>query len=495
MPSTLGINVGTTAVEAIICDDAHRIVSSGGRGYDLISQPGGRVEQDAEELWRATVAAAREALKGAAGDEVKAVSLSTQGGTLILTDAQGVPVRNAISWLDQRAVEQAAQMVRKLGHEFFYHKTGLRLFGGLPFLQLLWLQKNEPDTYAKAARFLTVTDFLNLRLTGRAAVDPSNAALSTLFDVVKREWSKDLLSVAGASRERLAEVVESGMPIGTLTKKAAKELGLSTGVVVVSGGLDQCCAAFGAGAFDIDDCLLSCGTAWSLFFTVDRLLFDLAKRLFPGPHVLPDRLGLMTSIPAAGAVLEWFKDNFGTPAEDFFARCDDAASSLPPGSGNLLFFPHFLGATRPTARGAIVGLTLSHDDSAVYRSIMEGIAFEAAWRIQEITSLGARTSRLKMIGGGARSRLWPQIVSDVTGLPVGLPGRSENAALGAALLAAVGVGVFSSPKEAYSGFASREELISPDGESRRRYADLYELYRKTFEAIQAPLKSLAASKL
>ena len=495
MPLALGIDVGTTAAKATICDDSHNLISSGTCKYELISHPGGRVEQDPEDLWKGAVAAAREALKGVPAKQVKALSLSTQGGTLILTDAHGAPIRNAISWLDQRAIRQAAKMIQKLGHEFFYHKTGFRLFGGLPFLQLLWLQENEPENFSSAARFLTVADFMNLRLTGRAAVDPSNAALSTLLDVVKCEWSEDLLSVIGISADKLADLVDSGAIIGKLKKKSAEELGLSRDVLVSSGGLDQYCAALGAGAFNLGDCLLSCGTAWALLFTVDRLVFDVTKHLFPGPHVLADRFGLMTSIPTAGAVLEWFRDNFGTPGEDYFRRHDEAASSLPPGSRKLLFFPHFIGAATPTARGAIVGLTLSHDDSAIYRSIMEGITFEAAWRIEEIAELDVKATRLKMIGGGSHSRLWRKMVADVTGLPVVLPGREETAALGAALLAAMGVGMFSSAEEAYSGFASQEEIVSPDEEAHRRYADLFHVYRKAFEAMQDPLKSLAAIEM
>ena len=221
MPLALGIDVGTTAAKATICDDSHNLISSGTCKYELISHPGGRVEQDPEELWKGAVAAAREALKGVPAKQVKALSLSTQGGTLILTDAHGAPIRNAISWLDQRAIRQAANMIQKLGHAFFYHKTGFRLFGGLPFLQLLWLQENEPENFSSAARFLTVADFMNLRLTGRAAVDPSNAALSTLLDVVKCEWSEDLLSVIGISTDKLADLVDSGAIIGTLKKKSA----------------------------------------------------------------------------------------------------------------------------------------------------------------------------------------------------------------------------------------------------------------------------------
>ncbi len=495
MPLALGIDVGTAAATAVVCDDSHNIVSTGTCEYELLQLPAGGLEQDAEDLWNGATEATRRALAAVSTRDVRAISLSTQGGTLIPTDAHGRPVTNAISWLDQRAIQQAANMSRKLGHEFFYHRTGFRLFGSLPFLQLLRLKKVEPATYAKAAKFLTVADFLNFRLTGRPLIDPSNAAVSTLFDIVRRDWSKELLAVAGITEDRLADVVDSGVPIGKLTRNAASELGLSSDVVVVSGGLDQYCAALGAGAFNPGDCLLSSGAAWALLFTSERLIFDLNKHLFPGPHVLPGRFGVMTSIPAAGVVLDWFKENFGTPDDDFFTLSDQEAASVPPGSHKLLFFPHFIGAPTLAARGAVVGLTLAHDAPSIYRSILEGIAYEAAWRISQLAAVGLRASRLKMIGGGARSRLWQRILCDVSDLPLSAPSHVEAPALGAALLAAIGVGIFSSPEEAYSGFASREKLITPDEEAHGAYAPLFSLYRKAFDEMQGPLKSLAALKL
>jgi len=496
MPLVLGIDVGTTAARATICDGSHNIVSSGSSSYGLIPKPDGRVEQDAEELWKAAVAAARQALQAVPTGDVKALSLSTQGGTLIPADKDGSPLRNAISWLDQRAVAQAATMAKRIGHEFFYRKTGFRLFGGLPFLQILWIRDNEPDLFKSAARFLTVAGFLNMRLTGRPVTDPTNASLSSIYDIVSRQWSPDLLGILGISEDRLASLAESGTPIGKLKPKAAQDLGLPKTVLVVSGGLDQYCAALGAGAFNLGDCLLSCGTAWALLFTVERLLFDVTKHLFPGPHLLPDRLGLMTSIPTAGAVLEWLKENFGGKAgEDFFQRCDEAASDLPPGSQKLLFFPHFIGAITPTARGAIFGMTLTHDDRAIYRAILEGIAFEARWRIEEIASLGVQAKRLTMIGGGARSPLWRKIVADLTGLPVYFPGRTETASLGAALLAAVGAGIFPSVEDAYSGFAAKETSVHPDAGAHAAYDRLFPLYKKTFNALQEPFKSLASVRI
>ena len=316
-----------------------------------------------------------------------------------------------------------------------------------------------------------------------------------LYNLKLGDWDDELLQIAGISREKLSEIKDSGSPIGKLTSSAAKALNLSQDIVVCSGGHDQYCASLGSGAFDNGNCLVSCGTAWVLLFSLDRAIFDAKSSIIPGRHVIKNKWGAMAAISSGGVVMEWFKNNFIDKDEtDIYDLYNKKAKDIPAGSNNLLFFPHFIGSTAPTyqpnAKGAVIGLTLSHTKYDIFKSIMEGLGFEVLWNIEVVKELGVSIKKVKMIGGATKSNLWPQIIADVTGERIFVPSVTEAACLGAAILAGVGGGIFKNPQESFEKLQIKEKEIIPSRDNTVKYEKLFKVYKETFWKLQDSYKSL-----
>jgi len=500
----LGIDVGTTVAKALLINQSGEVVASDQQEYEIILSHHTWVEQDPEDWWNAIV----ETVKNVVEDDetkkrIKGISLSTQGGTLITVDSEGNPLRKAITWLDRRAEKQARKLKDKFGDDFFYSRTGYKLHNGLPLFNICWLKHNEPELFNKTSKFLCVNDYIIYRLTGKYYTDPSNASITMLYNLKLEDWDEQLLQIAGISREKLSEIKDSGVPTGKLTSSAAKMLNLSQDTIVSSGGHDQYCASLGSGAFENGSCLLSCGTAWVLLCSLGKAVFDSRSNIVPGRHVIKDKWGAMAYISSGGLVMEWFKNNFmgsyidknKKKENNIYELYNEKAEDIPAGSDNLLFFPHFIGSTAPTwqssAKGAIIGLTLSHSKYDIFRSIMEGLSFEVLWNIEVIGKLGINIKKIKMIGGATKSNLWPQIIADITGERIFVPSVTEAACLGAAILAGVGAGILRNPEKSFEKLQIKEKEIIPSQDNTVKYRKLFKVYKGTFWKLQDSYRSLS----
>ena len=463
-PLALGIDLGTTAVKAAILDRAGRVVATGSAPTRLITGPDGMVEQEAEGLWRGACEAVRSALSGTAlGEAVRAVALSSQGGTLILSDASSAPIGNAISWMDTRPARLA------LGDDAsVYEKTGwgFRL-GCLPLAQLLRL-KHEGIPPAKRIDF--VDSYVVERLAGERVSDPSDAAITVLYNVREGRWDDELLSLAGVSREALPRVVPSGTLVGTIRGEAAAELGVSPEAAVVAGGHDQYCAAFGAGCTKAGDTIVSCGTAWVVLAMATEARFDLAARLAPAQAVAGGLWGLLGSCSGVGAAVDWFRratapDGGEIPFETLEAR----AAEVEPCADGVVFVPPAAGG-----RGRLVGFGLHDGFGHLARAMLEGAALSARALLERMRRAGCAPSTLKAVGGATRSRLWMQILSDATGLPLEIAGTQDVAAYGAARLAGQSAGIIA-PDAPWPEPSVR---IEPRPQFRGAYDQLFERFTR-----------------
>jgi len=499
----LGIDVGTTATKTLLINQSGEVITLAQQRYEIIPSHNTWVEQDPEDWWDAVVKTVRKVVRG---DEtkkrIKGISLSTQGGTLIPVDLEGKPLRKAITWLDQRAGKQGKSLEEKFGGDFFYSRTGYKPHSGLPLLYICWLKDNEPKVFEKTNKFLFVNDYIIYKLTGKYYTDPSNASITMLYNLKLRDWDERLLQIASISRQKLSGIKDSGVPIGKLTNLAAKTINLSQDVIVSSGGHDQYCSSLGSGAFGDGNCLVSCGTAWVLLFSRDRAIFDAKSNIIPGRHVIKDKWGAMATISCGGVVMEWFKNNFigsyinnnKKKGDNIYDLYNKKAKDIPAGSNNLLFFPHFIGSTAPTwqssAKGGVIGLTLSHTKYDIFKSIMEGLGFEVLWNIEVIKDLGISIKRIKMIGGATKSNLWSQIIADITGERIFVPFATEAACLGAAILAGVGGGVFKTPEEGFEKLQIKEKEIIPSQDNVSKYRKLFKVYKETFWKLQDSYRGL-----
>ena len=483
----LGIDVGTTGVKALLIDPSTKTHHLAQCNFDLIFQEPGHVEQDPLQIWTATKSAIRDVVSFAGRQvRVSSLSISSQGGTLIPVGSDGDPLGRAIVWMDHRAKGQTKGLREKFGDNFFFTKTGWCPTGCLPLLQICWMREENPDLLQKVERFAFVRDYIAYKLSGEWATDPSSAGITMLYNLEKGVWDGELLELAGITESQLPTITDSGKYVGDVIPSLGRELGFRNVVSVSNGGHDQYCASLGAGAMREGDLLLSGGTAWVLLLTSDRPIFDSKSCLAPGRHIIPGRWGLLSSIPAGGAGVNWLRNNLGHFAEGdergFYEVIEKRCGDIPPGCEGLLFLPHFVGASAPArttpSKAAILGLGLNHKAPNVFKALLEGVGFEVMWNARTFEGLGLDVNSLSMIGGATNSRIWPQIISDMLGLPLRIPKIQEAACMGAVILAGVGAGIFHGCEEGVECLVGEYSHIRPDEEKSNRYEDLFESYRR-----------------
>ena len=454
MDLLLGLDVGTTATKALAFDLKGNVVASASRGYGLITPHDDWVEQDPEELWRAVVETTR-AVASRIGPEDRVVALgqSSQGGTTIPVDEDGRPTYKAISWMDQRAHDAARREEENQGADWLYRMTGWPLFSGLPLQHIGWLRQHRPSAFAETRRFLFVNDFIGERLAGTHCMNPADATITQLMNVETGDWDERLLSIVGISRDQLSPMHPSGYVVGKLTANASEITGLPAGLLVVNGAHDQYCAAVATGVTQPGLVLLSCGTAWVVLGVPESLQVGLQTGMAVSRHAVRDRWGAMRALGGVGTSVEWLIDQVWgglAPSSDrglLYKAINEEVVASPPGAGGLLFYPLAGGHANMlgTARGGLLGLSLSHSRGDVARAVMEGVAFELRWALEEIRDAGLAVGEMSMVGGATSNPVWPSIVADVTSTSVVLPAVREAASRGAAILAGVGAGIVPDP--------------------------------------------------
>lgn len=483
----LGLDVGTTATKGLVFDLSGNILASASQSYELLTPQPGWVEQLPDEICRAVAQVTRSVIEQLdPGDHIAAVSLSSQGGTTIPVDAKGHPTYNAISWMDQRGTVQAERVRALLGDAFVYTTTGWPLQSALPLQHIAWLRDTMPDCYTRSRYFLFVNDFIGHWLTGERYMDPTNAGITQLMNIASGDWDERLLEVVGIQRDQLSPIRPSGTVIGKVTAAASAVTGLVQGTPLVNGAHDQYCAAIGAGVMQPGQVLLSCGTAWVLLAVPETLEAGLASGMAVGRHAVEGCWGAIRSLGGVGRSLEWLVDILSdehstTQERAERLRClDQAAVCAAPGADGLFFYPLAGGhaAAYGPRRGALVGLTLTHKRGDLARAIMEGVAFELKWTLEEIQAAGVHVSELKMVGGAAKSVIWPRIVADITDQTVIAPTSGEAASRGAAILAGTGVGLFPDVQAGFVALKAPEETLLPDRTNATRYAEIFTMYRR-----------------
>ena len=482
----LGLDVGTTATKATLFDLQGKLVASASHGYRLNTPKSGWVEQDPEALWRGVVETIRSVVEQIdGGDRIAALSLSSQGGSTIPVDANNQPIHPAISWMDARASEQARRVRETWGADFIHRATGWYLTDGLPLQHISWLREHRPDIFRAAQRFLFVNDFILHRLTGELCMNPSDAGITQLFSIAAADWDEQLLEIAGITRDQLAPLRPSGDVVALLRPTACEATGLRPDTLVVNGAHDQYCAAVGTGTTQPGSVLLSCGTAWVVLAIPESLEMGLRSGMSISRHALPDSWGAIRSLGGVGTSLEWFLDAiWGRSAgasEQIYSDLNSGVSQAPAGANGVLFFPLTGGhGAEKSGVGGFHNLTLTHTKNDLARAVMEGVAYELCWAMDEMLAAGLKIDEFKMVGGAAESDVWPQIIADVTGVPVILPTVKQAAGRGAAILAGVGAGVWPDPDAGFLAFRGDETRLSVDPANHARYQTFFNRYQKTW---------------
>ncbi len=477
----LGIDVGTTGTKTLLFSADGELLGHAYRPYDLHTPQVGYSEQNAEDWWNAVCETVREVCADPEiGEAVAAISLSLQGGTMVAVDQDMNPVRPAMVWNDARCAAQRAAYLQEVGEaETMYQKTGWRLGNGLLAMEIRWMKENEPELFEKTAMFLSVPDYVSMKMTGIPAVDLSDGGINQLVNISTGKYDPEILAFAGITEDKLPKIVRSGEMIGHLTEEAAQALGLSTKAVLVAGAHDQYAVALGAGATKDGDILIGSGTCWVVTAIGDEPSFETG--LSQSIAAVPGKWGSLLSLSSGGVCLEWWRKNL-TVAPDGsllpFDVINEEVAKRKAAEEGLFFYP-FSGNAAPGCRfskASFIGLDLSHDRFDIARAIMEGVAFQALWMMESFKTKPSKEG-LKLAGGASKSALWCQMVADIANLPVRIPEVADLACVGAAIMAGTGCGIYPNVEEGYKRLAVRERVIYPDPANAAKYAPLYEAYK------------------
>jgi len=486
----LGIDVSTTATKAILIDERGRVAATASSEYDFTVPRPLWSEQHPDLWWDAAQAAIRRILvtAGIRGADVEAVGLAGQMHGAVLLDDADRPLRPAILWNDQRTSAECDEIRRRVGPRRLIEITGNDALPGFTAPKLLWVREHEPDVWRQIAHILLPKDFVRHRLTGDHAVDRADGAGTLLFDLAHRDWSAEVLAALEIDPGWLPECAEGPDVTGVITSAAAAVTGLASGTPVVAGGGDQAAAAVGVGAVDPGIVALSLGTSGVVFAATDRPLIEPEGRVHAFCHAVPDRWHLMSVMLSAAGSLRWFRDALAPGVS--YSELAEEAGRAPAGSDALWFLPYLTGErsphTDPMARGAFVGLTVTHERRHLARAVLEGVAYGLRDGLDQMVATGVPApSQIRASGGGIASPVWRQILADILGAEIATAGASEGAAYGAGLLAAVGAGWLRSVKQA-TEWAVQVSVVAEPGADAAAYAAGLGTYRALYPAL-API--------
>ncbi len=493
----LALDIGTTGMKAVVYSTTGALVANASRGCSTDRPSPGATEQNPASWWRAAVACCRSLGKVVPGLDrrVAVIGLSGMMNGCVLVDERGRTVRPGVIHADTRCEPICHELAARLDPSLVYRRTGCHLAPYFSLGKLAWLHRHERDTVGRARWFIQAKDYLAGRLTGVWGVtDPSDASLTSLYDVRAGEWACDLAEEAGIDSRLLPEIRPSCMSLGGLTREAARSTGLLEGTPVVLGGGDGACATLGSGSHRPGHAYHYLGgTSW-IAVIADRYEPDPEARTSHLLGLAPEEHVNYGTVQSAGTSVEWFlaQIGFGTrvSARRRIAALQPLAAASPPGANGLLFLPYLDGERAPiwdaSARGAFIGLTGGHTRADLARAVLEGVAHALRHVLSAFETRGIAPEVIRVLGGGMNSRLWRTIFSGIYGRPLHVLERPESCtACGAAMAAACAVGICQDAGEAVSRFVRIADVEYPDPATR----DVYDDAQLRFRALYPALKS------
>ncbi|MGG4552517.1 xylulokinase [Paenibacillus humicus] len=488
MKYVIGIDLGTSSVKTLLVGQDGEIKGEATAAYPLIHERPGYSEQDPEEWVKGTITCLKELMKssGIAAGDIEGVSFSGQMHGLVLLDDKNEVLRHAILWNDTRTTKQCREIEAKLGDKLLDITRNAAL-EGFTLPKVLWVQENEPELFAKAARFVLPKDYLRYRMTGNVHMELSDAAGTLMLNVPEAKWSEEILEAFGLSSDFAPPLVGSTEETGTLLPEFAELTGLSTSTKVFGGGADNACGAVGAGIVRQGDALCSIGTSGVILSYEEDKNKDFGGKVHFFNHSHPGAFYAMGVTLAAGYSMSWFKDSLAP--ELSFDELLKPVADIAPGAEGLLFTPYLVGERTPHAdsiiRGSFIGLSGTHRREHLARAVMEGITFSLAESLELFRQAGITVERIISIGGGAKNPVWLQMQADIFGTPVVALNNEQGPAMGAAMMAAVGSGWFDSLKDCADQFIGYRATYEPNAANVEKYERLFKLYQQVYSATRS----------
>lgn len=477
----VGLDLGTTNVKALAVDAQGTIVAQGSSPVTRTTTPGGGVEQDIDQIWRATCEATRQVTAQISAEEIRSIGISSQGGALQLLGADNEPQGPVISWLDGRGHTFDRAFEQRMGEEWLVAHTGHNL-SSMALGQLLRLQKESPERLDEAGGVGFVGDVIVGRLCSRRAHDPTSLSIGMLYNPRLGDADPDLLKQLKIDDKKLPDLIPATEPAGRLLGEVAEQTGLPAGIPVSAAIHDQYAASVGAGTVAEGDVLVGTGTAWVLLATMGRLAPPIAERTFVCPHPFDGLYGQLLSMSNGGSAVQWLLEVTGQSALRG-EELDDRLASVSPGADGLRCWPLLKEAGRiaqsTTPGGRFAGITLAHSASHLLRAVVEGLACELTRHLNWFTAAGSPMNRLVVSGPAAASSVVPQILADVASRPVTCLSQPEMSAFGAATIARRLVEPDADLRELASAVAPAHRAVTPGANA--------DVYRRIFTEYLAAL--------
>ncbi len=486
MEYILGLDIGTTGVKGVLINEKGEIVIIATSEYSLSTPFPNWAEQDPEDWWNATKDVISQIGRQFPLNKIKGIGLTGQMHGAVFLNKDGKVLRPAILWCDQRTSKEAKEIEEIIGKKEIINFTANPPLTGFTAPKILWVRKNEPEIYERTRKILLPKDYIRFRLSGEFASDVTDSSGTSLFDVEKRIWSKEVLERLKIDLELLPTVYESIEITGKISEIGSKETGLKTGTPLVAGAGDQSAAGVGNGVIEEGIISVTLGTSGVVFASTNFPKIDPEGRLHTFCHALPSTWHLMGVMLSAGGSLRWFRDNFCEGAS--YNIIIEEAKKVPPGSEGIIFLPYLMGERTPHkdpfAKGVIFGISGYHKKGNILRAVMEGITFGLLDSLSLIEKMKVPINQIRLSGGGARSPFWCQMQSDIFGKEAVKLNIEEGSSFGAALLASVGTGIFPSLKDACQKVIKIKETYKPDLKNHSLYQKYYQIYQDLYPALK-----------
>lgn len=505
MKYVLGIDLGTSGTKTVLFSQDGQAVSSALVEYPLCQPQNGWAEQDPADWWNAAATTIRKVLKdsGVSPADVVSLGISGQMHGLVMLDENGRVLRPSIIWADQRTQAECDDITRMVGAEKLIEITANPALTGFTLSKILWVRKHQPEIYAKCRHILLPKDYVRYMLTGDYATEVSDASGMQLLDVPGRKWSDEMLRILDIDKSLLAKVYESCEVTGHVSAQAAAVTGLTEKTLVVGGAGDNAAAAVGTGVVEDGKAFTTIGTSGVIFAHTDKLSIDPKGRVHTFCCAVPGAWHVMGVTQAAGLSLKWFRDNFcaaekeaaASMGVDPYDLLNKEAAQSPIGANKLIYAPYLMGERTPhldaDCRGMFFGLSAMHQRRDLLRAVMEGVTYSLRDCLNVLSGMGVAPAQMLACGGGGKSPLWRQMLADVFDMPVATTASTEGPALGVAILAGVGAGLYPSVQEACREMIRVNPAQMPIAENVPQYARVYEVFDTLYPANREIFKRLS----
>jgi len=477
----IGIDLGTSAVKLLLMDEKGGIKNIVSKSYGLSFPHPGWSEQNPYDWYEQSMAGIAELLEGSDKSQVAGISFGGQMHGLVTLDAEDKVVRPAILWNDGRTTEETNYLNEVIGKEKLSELTANIAFAGFTAPKILWMQKNEPELWAKVEKIMLPKDYLAYRLSGSFCTDYSDASGMLLLDVKNRKWSAEMMEICNVKEEMLPKLYESYEVVGTIKEDVAETLGLSKDVKIIAGAGDNAAAAIGTGIVGNGACNISLGTSGTIFITSDTFGVDKNNALHSFDHA-DGGYHLMGCMLSAASCNMWWMDDIIKTKE--YAEEQKDITKL--GENNVYFMPYLMGErsphNNPALRAMFIGMSMDTKREDMTQAVLEGVAFGLRDSLEVARDLGLDIKKSRLCGGGAKSPLWRRIIAAVMNVEIEIVESEEGPGLGAAILAAVGCGEYASVKDACANIVKVVKTIEPEAELVEKYNERYARFREIFGA-------------